>query len=225
LAERLYKAFWAAHGDSLALRFDRNRLRILAYHGICKDRIAAERWLPSHFVTRSAFESQLAYLKCRAQVFHLEHAIACMKAGDLPKRCVAITFDDGYANNLEIAYPLLRRHRIPATNFLATHNVESGDFFPTDKIRLIRFVEGRESDAAEAIRGYWMGYDKDPLVKVLQRVEREWGRAAPKIPRDQSTTLRPLLIDELKCFDPDLVQFGAHSRNHAVLKNESLAGC
>ena len=44
----------------------------------------------------------------------------------LPERAVAVTFDDGYADNLEIAAPVLLEHKIPATLFVATELIDSG---------------------------------------------------------------------------------------------------
>lgn len=44
----------------------------------------------------------------------------------LPERAVAVTFDDGYTDNLEIAAPVLLEHKIPATLFVATELIDSG---------------------------------------------------------------------------------------------------
>ena len=94
----------------------------------------------SLFVTRSAFESQLQYLQQRAVVLPLSKAVEALRNGSLPKRAVSLTFDDGYANNLQLAYPLLRRYGVHATIFVSTACVETGQFHPFLKLRLIRLL-------------------------------------------------------------------------------------
>jgi peptidoglycan/xylan/chitin deacetylase (PgdA/CDA1 family) len=44
----------------------------------------------------------------------------------LPERAVAVTFDDGYTDNLEVAAPILLEYGIPATLFVATDLIDSG---------------------------------------------------------------------------------------------------
>jgi peptidoglycan/xylan/chitin deacetylase (PgdA/CDA1 family) len=62
---------------------------------------------------------QMKTLARIANVLPLEQALAQLKAGEkLPGRAVALTFDDGYRDNLEVAAPLLERLGLPATFFL-----------------------------------------------------------------------------------------------------------
>jgi peptidoglycan/xylan/chitin deacetylase (PgdA/CDA1 family) len=48
------------------------------------------------------------------------------------KPMVGVTFDDGYAENMETALPILLQYKIPSTYFVTTHFVETGDPFPHD---------------------------------------------------------------------------------------------
>jgi len=50
-------------------------------------------------------------------------------------RSVAITFDDGHANNLHLAYPMLQKYQLPATIFLSSAYVESGEMYPFLKLK------------------------------------------------------------------------------------------
>jgi peptidoglycan/xylan/chitin deacetylase (PgdA/CDA1 family) len=70
---------------------------------------------------------QLAHLKELATVVPLAPAMEALRAGrPLPPRAVALTFDDGYEDNLRLAVPLLEKLRLPATFFLAP-GLLSGD--------------------------------------------------------------------------------------------------
>src|SRR5215469_12392916 len=117
---------------------DPRRLRILCYHGVCEDRLAHEPWIPGFFVTRSAFEDHVRYLATHARILPLSEAVRRLRDGSLPSRAVSITFDDGYANNMELAYPILQKYSAPATIFLSSAYMESGEIFPFLKVKLIK---------------------------------------------------------------------------------------
>jgi peptidoglycan/xylan/chitin deacetylase (PgdA/CDA1 family) len=67
----------------------------------------------------AAFDAQLELLAREADVIAPADLAAALRSGRRGRR-VLLTFDDGYRDNYEIAYPLLRRHGLPATFFLAT---------------------------------------------------------------------------------------------------------
>jgi peptidoglycan/xylan/chitin deacetylase (PgdA/CDA1 family) len=217
----LYESFVETHCDRLVWRLSANRLRILAYHGVCEDRLAGEPWVPKYLVTRSAFESQMAYLKKHARVVSLREAIPLLRNGRLDGPCVSITFDDGYANNLHLAYPLLRQYRLPATIFLTTKYVEDGDVFPFHRLSLIRLAGYSAAGSVKVLGEGLLDYKRNPLDLVLERAERSWQEVKSRLSKDQYETLRPLRIGELNQFDSGLVDFGAHSHTHCILGNES----
>jgi peptidoglycan/xylan/chitin deacetylase (PgdA/CDA1 family) len=65
------------------------------------------------------FRAQVEWLARWAQVVPLRESLRALAAGErLPPRAVAITFDDGYRDNLELAVPELERLGLPATFFL-----------------------------------------------------------------------------------------------------------
>ncbi len=208
----LYRMFAAMHGDKLVWKLRSKRLRILAYHGICEDRLGREPWVPPYFVTQSAFEQQLDYLRRHAVVLPLSKAIARLRNNELPRRSVCITFDDGYANNLYLAYPLLQNYGLPATIFVSTAYVESGEFFPFLRLRLIRL--------AGAALGSLPDYKTNLLDHVLESTRDPWDKVRPNLSADQCRALRPLCVDEISRFDPEIIEFGAHGHTSCILGNE-----
>jgi peptidoglycan/xylan/chitin deacetylase (PgdA/CDA1 family) len=71
-------------------------------------------------VTPQHFAEQLEMLKNEAHPMSLRQMTQAHQAGSLPRRAVAITFDDGYADNLYQAKPLLEKYGLPATFFIST---------------------------------------------------------------------------------------------------------
>jgi peptidoglycan/xylan/chitin deacetylase (PgdA/CDA1 family) len=92
-----------------------SRLLILAWHNV------EGTWcFPSPIGAGvGGFARQLRQLRRLATVVPLESALSALRAGEpLPPRAVALTFDDGYRDNLELAVPLLERLGLPCTFFL-----------------------------------------------------------------------------------------------------------
>jgi peptidoglycan/xylan/chitin deacetylase (PgdA/CDA1 family) len=200
--------------DKLLWRGFPHGLRILCYHGTCDDRLAGAPWVPGYFVTAGAFEQQLQYLQRNARVLPLGEALDRLRDGTLPPRCVSLTFDDGYANNVEVAYPLLRKYGMSATVFLSTAYIESGDLFPFIKLALLRldprFPGSQLPD-----------YKTAPLDEVARSAAAEWHKTGSRLTDDQFRTLRPLSIEEIQSVDSTVMDFGAHTHTHCILKNET----
>lgn len=77
--------------------------------------------------TAEQFESQVRYLLARFPLLRLADALDfALGRRLLDGPAVLLTFDDGYVDNFEIAYPILRTLRVPATFFLPTAFIETG---------------------------------------------------------------------------------------------------
>jgi peptidoglycan/xylan/chitin deacetylase (PgdA/CDA1 family) len=100
----------------------RRRLVIFTYHRVLP---APDPVLPNE-PTATFFEQQLQWISGALNVLPLPEAAELLAAGRLPPRAACITFDDGYRNNHDVALPLLKRYRLPATFFVATGALEMG---------------------------------------------------------------------------------------------------
>ena len=111
---------------------------VLLYH-----RVAAPASDPQLLaVTPEHFAGHLAILRTHCHPMPLGALVDAARAGTLPDRAVAVTFDDGYADNLEAGKPLLERHEIPATVFLASSYIGAGREFWWDDLERLLLLPG-----------------------------------------------------------------------------------
>lgn len=84
------------------------------------------------------FDQIISWLVGWFNILQLDEAIARLKTGNLPPRAAAITFDDGYADNLTNAIPILKKHRAHATFFIATGFLDGGIMWNDAIVEAIR---------------------------------------------------------------------------------------
>jgi peptidoglycan/xylan/chitin deacetylase (PgdA/CDA1 family)/GT2 family glycosyltransferase len=100
----------------------RLRLPVLAYHRIAED--GPERLAP-YRLSAQRFEEQLIFLRRRGyrSWSPIDMAAQAQRTGALPGRPILITFDDGYADFYDTAWPILQRNGFSAHNFIVTEHV------------------------------------------------------------------------------------------------------
>lgn len=89
------------------------------------------------------FAAQVELLASCFNVLPLREAVQRLRAGTLPSRAACITFDDGYANNCEVALPILAAQGVPATVFVAPGFLDGGRMFNDSIIEAVRRAPGR----------------------------------------------------------------------------------
>ena len=77
----------------------------------------------------AVFERQIEHLAADATVLTLDDAVARLRSGE-PVSGVVLTFDDGTADFTDVAVPILQRHQVPATLYVATRFVDEQVEFP-----------------------------------------------------------------------------------------------
>lgn len=98
------------------------RLSILIFHRVTPQ---PDPLFPGE-VDSSAFDAICTWVKRWMNVLPLDQAIGRLAAGDLPERALCITFDDGYADNHDVALPILQRHGLNAAFFIASGFIDGG---------------------------------------------------------------------------------------------------
>jgi len=150
------------------------------------------------FVSTDTFEKQIAYLSRKYNVIPLGQLVdALIEGKTLPRRSIAITFDDGWRDNFTHAYPILKKYKTPATIFLTT------DFIGTGKVmwfQQVGLVLGSEKLSAEQI------------IKIV-RSETEEGKApTPEWLLNRKRAIEivsdlSLFLQELKLIDFSITEY------------------
>lgn len=175
------------------------------------------------------FDGQMALLRRHFNVLPLDELVERSGRNDVPSSAVAITFDDGYRDNYENAFPILRRHGLPATVFLTTAAVGTREVLWHD--RILDAFRQTEATSLE-VDGTSLPM-RTPLQKrttaasCLRRVrsldprgrDREIARvmSALGVAATPEARWRKLSWDEIREMANGGISFGAHTVTHPIL--------
>ncbi len=206
----------------------KSQVAILMYHRVSPK---IDPWSLRPLSPQS-FETQMRYFSLNYEIISLKLLIEYIVQGEpFPKKAVVITFDDGYKDNYRYAYPILRKYNIPATIFLTTGHIGTGNLFWWDKVSyIVQHTSLDELNLGEygsfSLRSKKEKYrTKSKLIEGLKKLSKEekdlfinnlliiTGEA---IPDDLGGELI-LSWDEIKEMSCDGISFGAHTVNHPIL--------
>jgi peptidoglycan/xylan/chitin deacetylase (PgdA/CDA1 family) len=147
-------AVWSvgAAGGFAALRWlQPDAVTILCYHSVVGVTLPRRVSYGGLHVSLETFSAHMEYLRRHYHVVPLSEIAAAARSGTtLPRRSVGLTFDDGYANNVTRAAPVLSRFHMRATLFLATDYIGGTDPFWWDELAgIISEANPRRYDADE----------------------------------------------------------------------------
>jgi len=130
-----------------AARWVKNRFTqralILLYHRVIE--LSSDPYLLG--VTPQRFAEHLDILRRHDRPMRLQQLVQALRAGNLPRRAVVVTFDDGYADNFYNAKPLLERYDIPATVFMITCSLGREREFWWDELERLLLQPGNLPEA------------------------------------------------------------------------------
>lgn len=193
-------------------------LSILMYHKVGTPPPGSR--LKPLWVSPGAFERQILYLKRHGHtpVSFSDLARSARSAQPLPPRPVLITFDDGYRNNYLEAFPILRRHGVPAGIFVVYETVGRYNAWhdPGSEpwLSMLRWEDMREM-AASGLVEFGSHTMRHRNLETIPLEEARWEL------RESKRRLEDALGTAVPCF---AYPYGAGARTPAVREAALAAG-
>lgn len=174
------------------------------------------------------FDQVMSWVAKWFHVLPLGEAVNRLRDGRLPAAAAVITFDDGYADNLTHALPVLQRYGLPATFFISTGFLDGGRMWNDSIIEAVRATELPQLDAD------MLGLGAVPLANVEQRRRAVHqlltaAKHLPPVQRDEVVaqivmrcgaslpTDLMLTSDQVRALHDAGMTIGAHTVNHPIL--------
>ncbi|WP_417536946.1 polysaccharide deacetylase family protein [Methylophaga sp.] len=126
----IYKVSKPLGGLQVARFLARNHPRILMYHRISPDGAPGT-------ISVKQFREQMKLIKKSFNPIFLSELIELHEQGITPKHAVAVTFDDGYSDFGDYAFPVIQEMGVPATLFITTGFVSGDVWLWPDKIKYL----------------------------------------------------------------------------------------
>jgi peptidoglycan/xylan/chitin deacetylase (PgdA/CDA1 family) len=214
-------------------------VRILVYHRV-GDGPDQDHCLDPGLIstTPEMFARQMAFLKSAYHCLSIDELLEALRTGrGVPPRSVMVTFDDGYRDFLELAWPVLHWLQIPSLLFVATDHMEDkGSLYWWDRLYRMCFTTARaqvalpgvgtyslESPEARlhayrALRAHLQRQPCPVTLATVTELERALDVEVAPVGQDHLLTW-----DEVRALSDAGVAIGAHTRTHAIVSCLPLA--
>lgn len=211
----------------------KTNLTIIMYHSVVNSSLPLWNWT---FISEKSFYSQMRYLKKHFEIIRLTEAVERLNSTKKP--AVVITFDDGYQNNYDIAFPILQQEKIPATIFLTTGLINTDDTTP-----LCRLHHAFQESNKETL--FWKGSiyklsiykDRSKTMGIIKKKLKQmvYSQMTEEIRKiisklgvvldhsiERDSPFRMLDHKSIKkMLASGLIDFGAHTVSHPILSRIS----
>lgn len=202
----------------------RARLSVLIFHRVLPE---PDPLFPDE-MTAQRFDEVCGWFKGWFNVLPLDEAAARLQAGALPARAACITFDDGYADNCHVALPILQRHGLVATFFIATGFLDGGRMWNDTIIETVRRCEDLRSvcQAASALQAMppTVAQRQAAIATLINQIK--YLPVAERVDKTEALAraAQVALPDDLMMTSADVktlrragMQVGAHTVSHPIL--------
>lgn len=201
------------------------RLSILIYHRVLAEPDPLRPWE----ICAQQFRQHLSWVSNIFNVLPLKEATHALKNQNLPRRTLCITFDDGYRDNLEVALPILKEFRMPATFFCTTAFTEGEMMWNDQVIEALRFWPSDAIDIPE-LKLFNLSlhtpFDRsksaETILTKLKYVEKKQREQMAKqlLVRVKTSPQRQMMTaEEIRLLHQEGMEIGGHTHSHPILAN------
>ena len=211
-------------------------LRVLAYHRVLPQLDVQTFAFDIELVSalQSEFEWQMDYLARHFRLVSCKQVVDALNHGRaLPRRAVMVTFDDGFRDNYEVAFPVLRRLGVPGLFFLSTGYIGGHQMFWFDRVVYLLLRTAAHSLRLDALdMTLELPEDAKPrrsvamqLLKRLKRVSetdrllvlRQLEVAAGVLADEVESMSAPMTWAQVREMARSGMEFGSHTVTHPIL--------
>lgn len=204
----------------------KNSAIILTFHRVLKHRDSLQ---PS-IITEKEFYDVVEYV---SQIFHvlsLAELISDIKNKKIKKGSVVFTFDDGYADNCEIAMPILKKFNCSGTFFIATGFLDGGKMWNDTLVECIRHAPSPELNLTSlGLDIYDVSHDKakiqtinSVIIGIKHKAPERRAAIVSELVKITGLSLLPNLMMstiQVKKMQDEGMEIGAHTVSHPILSS------
>jgi peptidoglycan/xylan/chitin deacetylase (PgdA/CDA1 family) len=205
-------------------------LTILFYHRV----LSRPDPLMPDVLWSESFEMQISTLASIFNVLPLDTAVEQLFAGTLPDRSLAITFDDGYRDNLTVAVPVLKKYGLPATFFLTTGFLDGGLMYNDIVVESVRRMASGSVNLEFLGLGMVSVDGPDSRISLIHRITaavkylnpEERAKACARLSELSSEALPNDLMmsaDDVRELSETGMAIGGHTVDHPILARSNAA--
>lgn len=192
------------------------KIKVLMYHAILKQ----ETGKPAsyyHATYQKALEKHLKYCKRYYHFIHPDEYLIQLEQGKpIPKRSLLLTFDDGYQNIFDYAFPILKKLRIPFLVFFNTVNLDKKAWLWFSRLKAL---EQRSNQTWLDLSQAFSDLSKEQIQIKLRKINAPKRQGASLQERSQFDGASISSIKE--ALQSGLLVCGGHTNSHAKLTVES----
>lgn len=204
----------------------RGKLLVLIFHRVL---VESDPLLPGE-PDAIQFDWMMRFVSRNFHVLPFGQAVSRLNSGKLAAASACITFDDGYKDNFSVAMPILQRHGLIATFFVASGFLDGGRMWNDDVIEAVRVSSDAVADWSEFGLGRYhltTHYERLSAInavlaklKYLPLSQREaTAREIARRARIKDKSDLMMGADDLRAIRAAGMEIGGHTQSHPILSS------